>query len=135
MSFQEAISVFQQISPLKSVPENWNIVSNQEKLMIYGYFKQATKGTCDTEQPSWWNTVARYKWDAWKSLGNMSVQEAEQKYIELAIVMIKRIDQITTEQRATYIQKCDENEKNLYLIDLIVERQYFLIRYQPSFQN
>lgn len=50
-------------------------------LGFYGLYKQATCGICDTPKPSWYQTQAKYKWEAWKTLADMSKEVAMEKYI------------------------------------------------------
>ncbi len=52
------------------------------KLRIYGLFKQATVGKCNTPKPSMVDFVGRAKWNAWNEL-QVSQTEAEQMYIDL----------------------------------------------------
>ncbi|XP_028824076.1 enoyl-CoA delta isomerase 2 [Denticeps clupeoides] len=56
---------------------------NEVKLRIYALFKQATQGPCNTPKPSMLDFVNKAKWDAWKSLGSISQEEARQKYVVL----------------------------------------------------
>ena len=57
-------------------------VPTEDKLVFYGFFKQATAGTCSTPRPSRfaWGDVA--KWQRWQELGNMSRTVAARKYVE-----------------------------------------------------
>lgn len=60
--------------------------SNDDKLKMYSFFKQATVGPCAQhggEQPWAVNMEARAKWDAWNNLGGMSSEEAQQEYIKV----------------------------------------------------
>ncbi|XP_008560819.1 acyl-CoA-binding domain-containing protein 6 [Microplitis demolitor] len=50
-------------------------------LAFYGLYKQATVGVCDTARPSWYQTQAKYKWEAWKALGDMGKEVAMNNYI------------------------------------------------------
>jgi len=50
---------------------------------LYGLFKQATDGPCNTDKPSKWRWSACRKWSAWDALGEMSQLEAMRKYVEL----------------------------------------------------
>lgn len=50
-------------------------------LGFYGLYKQATIGPCDTPRPNWYQTQAKHKWEAWKSLGDMSREVAMGSYI------------------------------------------------------
>ncbi|CAL8294621.1 unnamed protein product [Lota lota] len=65
------------LATLKSDP------GNQAKLQIYALFKQSTEGPCTTSKPGMLDFVKKAKWDAWKSLGSISQEEARQKYCDL----------------------------------------------------
>uniref|UniRef100_A0A671Q2H0 Enoyl-CoA delta isomerase 2, mitochondrial-like n=1 Tax=Sinocyclocheilus anshuiensis TaxID=1608454 RepID=A0A671Q2H0_9TELE len=56
---------------------------NEVKLKVYALFKQATQGPCNTSKPSMLDFVNKAKWDAWKSLGPVSQEEARQQYVDL----------------------------------------------------
>lgn len=66
----------QKLNTLKEDP------GNVAKLKIYGLFKQATIGKCNTSKPSMFDMVGKAKWDAWNALGSMSKEDAQGKYIE-----------------------------------------------------
>ncbi|CAB1340735.1 unnamed protein product [Coregonus sp. 'balchen'] len=56
---------------------------NEAKLKIYALFKQATQGPCNTPKPGMLDFVGKAKWDAWKSLGSGSQEDARQQYVDL----------------------------------------------------
>ncbi|KAM6953263.1 enoyl-CoA delta isomerase 2-like [Aplochiton taeniatus] len=56
---------------------------NEAKLKIYALFKQATQGPCNTPKPGMLDFINKAKWDAWKSLGSISQEEARQNYVDL----------------------------------------------------
>lgn len=58
-------------------------VDNMMKLQLYAYFKQATEGSCKGDRPGMFDMINRAKYDAWKALGNLSQEEAQQKYIDV----------------------------------------------------
>ncbi|XP_060778484.1 enoyl-CoA delta isomerase 2, mitochondrial isoform X2 [Neoarius graeffei] len=66
-----------QLGTLKNDP------GNEVKLQIYALFKQATQGPCNAPKPGMLDFVNKAKWDAWKSLGALSPDEARQKYVDL----------------------------------------------------
>lgn len=66
-----------QLSSLQNDP------GNEVKLKIYALFKQATQGPCNTPKPGMLDFVNKVKWDAWKSLGSISQEEARQQYCDL----------------------------------------------------
>ncbi|KAM7390006.1 hypothetical protein PAMA_008261 [Pampus argenteus] len=72
--FEQAKS---KLSMLKEDP------GNEAKLKIYALFKQATQGPCNTPKPGMLDFVNKVKWDAWKSLGSISQDEARQQYCDL----------------------------------------------------
>ncbi|XP_038132026.1 enoyl-CoA delta isomerase 2, mitochondrial [Cyprinodon tularosa] len=56
---------------------------NEVKLKIYALFKQATQGPCNAPKPGMLDFVNKAKWDAWKSLGTISQEEAREQYCSL----------------------------------------------------
>lgn len=66
-----------QLGSLKEDP------GNLVKLQVYALFKQATQGPCNTPKPGMLDFVNKAKWDAWKSLGSITAEEARQKYVDL----------------------------------------------------
>ncbi|EOY25438.1 PREDICTED: acyl-CoA-binding protein isoform X1 [Theobroma cacao] len=62
----------------KTLPET---TTNENKLILYGLFKQATVGPVNTSRPGMFNMRERYKWDAWKAVEGKSKEEAMSDYI------------------------------------------------------
>lgn len=56
---------------------------NASKLQMYSLFKQANVGKNTTAKPGMLDFVGKAKWDAWTKLGDMSKEEAMQKYIAI----------------------------------------------------
>ncbi|XP_056630080.1 acyl-CoA-binding domain-containing protein 5 [Diorhabda sublineata] len=70
------------VNVIRSLPKNGSYQpSNDLMLRFYGYYKQATNGPCTGSRPAFWDLVGRAKYDAWKSLGDMTKQEAMNKYV------------------------------------------------------
>ena len=61
--------------------------TNEELLDLYGYFKQATIGDCNTDRPGIFYMKDCAKWDNWNSRKGISKEDAEKKYIELVGVV------------------------------------------------
>lgn len=81
--FNSAVSIVQNLPPEGSFKP-----SDELKLRLYAYFKQATCGPNDTPKPRFYQVVQAYKWDAWRRLGNMSKEDAMLSYIgELRQIM------------------------------------------------
>nr|CAB56694.1 Acyl-CoA binding protein (ACBP) [Digitalis lanata] len=62
----------------KTLPES---TSNENKLILYGLYKQATVGNVNTSRPGIFNMKDRAKWDAWKAVEGKSQEEAMGEYI------------------------------------------------------
>ena len=56
--------------------------TDDEKLMCYGLFKQATEGDVKGSQPWAIQVTARAKWDAWNKHKGMEKDEAMKKYVD-----------------------------------------------------
>ncbi|NXM99909.1 ECI2 isomerase, partial [Sylvia borin] len=61
---------------------------NETKLKLYALFKQATEGPCNAPKPGMLDFVKKAKWDAWNSLGNLSQDDARQKYADLVSSLV-----------------------------------------------
>ncbi|GAW83498.1 acyl-CoA binding protein [Plasmodium gonderi] len=66
---------------VNALPKN-EVISVENKLLLYKYFKQATVGNCNIPAPSIFNFQERKKYEAWKSIENLSQDEAKKKYVE-----------------------------------------------------
>jgi acyl-CoA-binding protein len=57
--------------------------SNEELLLLYALFKQATEGDVSGERPGGFDFKAIAKYDAWEELKGKSKELAMQDYIQL----------------------------------------------------
>ena len=64
-------------------------VDNENKLKLYGLYKQATTGVCSTPKPGLTDFVGRAKWTAWSALGQLSQAEAQKQYVQTVEQLIK----------------------------------------------
>ncbi|CAJ0599243.1 unnamed protein product [Cylicocyclus nassatus] len=71
--------------------------TTDEKLMFYSLYKQATLGPCTVPQPGFWNVVEKFKWNAWKELGNMDTQQAKTTYIDKLVQKIMSANEHNSE--------------------------------------
>ncbi|XP_040988061.1 acyl-CoA-binding protein isoform X2 [Juglans microcarpa x Juglans regia] len=62
----------------KTLPES---TTNENKLILYGLYKQATVGAVNTSRPGMFSLRERAKWDAWKAVEGKSKEEAMSDYI------------------------------------------------------
>ena len=64
--------------------------SNQEKLQLYSYYKQANCGDNSGPRPGMFEPKGRAKWDAWTLVKGTSSEQAMQKYIALVEALFQR---------------------------------------------
>ncbi|XP_051201210.1 acyl-CoA-binding domain-containing protein 1 [Lolium perenne] len=62
----------------KTLPES---TTNEDKLVLYGLYKQATVGDVNTPKPGVFNMRDRAKWCAWEAVKGKSKEEAMSDYI------------------------------------------------------
>lgn len=101
-TFKAAVDIVQNLPKEGSVN-----ISNEQRLLFYSLYKQATVGECNTSKPSFWNVVEKYKWEAWKALGNMEKETAMQKYVEMLNMVV---DKAMAENSFAFVlneQDCD----------------------------
>ncbi|XP_011201276.1 acyl-CoA-binding protein [Bactrocera dorsalis] len=55
--------------------------TQEEFLEFYGYYKQATVGDCNTDEPE--DPVRKALWNSWKEKAGLSVEDAKAHYIEV----------------------------------------------------
>ncbi|KAM3727500.1 Acyl-CoA-binding protein [Dirofilaria immitis] len=86
--FQAAVNIIQKM------PKTGPLVpTNDEKLMFYSFYKQATEGKNQKAPPGFLNFVEKAKWEAWKKLDEMSSDEAKKMYINLVKQIIDKISE------------------------------------------
>eukprot|EP00242_Pyramimonas_sp_CCMP2087_P006521 CAMPEP_0198210008 /NCGR_PEP_ID=MMETSP1445-20131203/18379_1 /TAXON_ID=36898 /ORGANISM="Pyramimonas sp., Strain CCMP2087" /LENGTH=83 /DNA_ID=CAMNT_0043883949 /DNA_START=71 /DNA_END=322 /DNA_ORIENTATION=- len=57
-------------------------VGNDDKLVLYGFFKQSKEGDCTTDQPGFFDPKGKAKWAAWNANKGMDKETAMAKYVE-----------------------------------------------------
>ncbi|KAF0981661.1 hypothetical protein FDP41_012318 [Naegleria fowleri] len=62
-------------------------LTDDDRLLFYAFFKQATEGDVKGSQPYAIQFVARAKWDAWNKVKGMSKEDAMQQYVDLLTQM------------------------------------------------
>eukprot|EP01134_Creolimax_fragrantissima_P001834 CFRG1834T1 len=63
---------------------------NDEMLKIYGLFKQATVGDCNTAKPGMFDVKGKAKWSSWESYKGKSKEDAEKEYVALVEELIAK---------------------------------------------
>lgn len=74
MNFEEAVS---RSKTLSERPSNENL------LLLYALYKQATEGDVSGERPGGFDFKAMAKYDAWAAHKGKSAEEAKQEYVNL----------------------------------------------------
>ncbi|KAK3019961.1 hypothetical protein RJ639_003008, partial [Escallonia herrerae] len=72
----------------KTLPQT---TTNEDLLIIYGLYKQATVGPVNTSRPGIFNMRDRAKWDAWKAVEGKSKEEAMNDYITKVKTMLEAV--------------------------------------------
>ena len=74
----------------KAVHEATNLSvkpSNENMLLLYGHYKQATVGDINIEKPSFINFKAVEKWNAWNKMKYLSQHDSKVNYIKLVSML------------------------------------------------
>jgi len=74
---------------------------NDHKLKLYALFKQATVGKCDDPKPGAFDFVGKAKWTAWSELGDLSKDDAMQKYIDYVNDLAKQFGSTDEQSQST----------------------------------
>lgn len=81
--FNFDVTEFEKATLFVRTPTDELVPSQEDKLLFYSLFKQATAGPCEAPAPWFYEIEATAKWNAWQKLGDMTKQEAKLQYIEL----------------------------------------------------
>lgn len=79
---EEIISLNDEFNDYSERVKNAKNVSDESKLELYKYYKQATIGDINTDKPGFLNFVAKAKWDSWNEIKGTSKEEAMNLYIK-----------------------------------------------------
>ena len=63
-------------------------ISEKQMLQLYGLYKHAKEGPCNTPKPHIWDFIGKAKWESWNNLRDSSQINAKEEYISL----VKDID-------------------------------------------
>ena len=72
------------------VSKNTMPATNDEKLICYGYYKQATEGDNTSEKPWTIQLEKKAKWEAWEANKGISSDEAKKLYVAKIIEYRKK---------------------------------------------
>lgn len=107
--FQLAVIYVHKSYASEQYGDSGRTLSNEDKLKMYKYYKQATEGPAKPEdKPSFFNLVAKAKYNAWAELKDMSKEEAMKAYV-------KALEDLAPEWFE--FNKMDEHKKELNVTD------------------
>ena len=72
------------------VSKNKMPATNEEKLLCYGFYKQATEGDNISEKPWAIQLEKNAKWEAWETNKGITSEEAKKLYISKIIELRKK---------------------------------------------
>ncbi|CAN8014069.1 unnamed protein product [Ixodes persulcatus] len=108
------------VEVIRGLPKNGSFQPSHDlQLKFYAYYKQATQGSvaeCKVPKPRFWDIIGNAKWDAWMRLGDMSKEEAMQKYVEELVKVIRRLKQHGTFQIVEAMSYTDNVAKFMDLL-------------------
>jgi diazepam-binding inhibitor (GABA receptor modulating acyl-CoA-binding protein) len=81
---QEFLTAAETVKKLSQKP------NNDELKVLYGFYKQAVVGDCNTEKPGVFDFKEKAKWDSWNSNKGMSKFDSEVKYITFVNQLIQK---------------------------------------------
>lgn len=64
---------------------------NDDKLLFYGLYKQATAGNNGQAKPGWLDPVGRAKWSAWQAHYDKPPQQAMAEYVDALVAIVHRL--------------------------------------------
>ncbi|MCL4116177.1 UNVERIFIED_CONTAM: hypothetical protein GTU68_013255 [Idotea baltica] len=65
-------------------------MTDEELLQIYGLYKQATCGDNNTDKPGMLDFKGKKKYESWSDNKGMSKEEAQTKYVNLAVGLLTK---------------------------------------------
>ena len=64
--------------------------NNEEKLLLYGLYKQTLIGNINIDKPSFYMLEAKAKWNAWKKQEGKTKDLAEKEYRKLVVNLCQK---------------------------------------------
>lgn len=105
------------------VMSHFSSMGEDTLLQMYGYYKQATAGPCNTPKPSWFDFAAKSKWKAWKNCENLSKWSAMSLYVKCLSSVVQDwdasdandiINGIAVSSMCTTEEDLPEDEKTIF---------------------
>jgi diazepam-binding inhibitor (GABA receptor modulating acyl-CoA-binding protein) len=64
--------------------------SNDEKLKIYGLYKQATVGDINAPVPGFFDFAGHAKWNAWNEMKGKTSELAKEEYVDFVMSLVAK---------------------------------------------
>ncbi len=61
---------------------------DSKKLELYGLYKQATVGDCNTDKPGMLDFKGKAKWEAWNKVKGKDKEAAKSEYVDLVLALL-----------------------------------------------
>jgi peroxisomal 3,2-trans-enoyl-CoA isomerase len=108
---------------------------NEDKLQLYGLFKQATEGPNKKAKPGALDFVGKYKWQAWADLGQMTQQDAQAAYIKKVQELASSIGLTQSADTSSPSASADNSSTDQSLV-ITIDKSVKTIRFnRPSKKN
>ena len=75
---------------VKIVSQMKQHTTNEEKLDLYKYYKQATIGDINIPQPGFLDFTGKAKWNAWNSVKGTTSENAMKMYIKIVNLLLSK---------------------------------------------
>lgn len=98
--------------------KNVDKIEQSHLLELYGLYKQATVGKCNTPKPGLFNLQGKAKWNAWNKLGDLSKDRSMENYINLLVKIFPTQDF----SEASNTKKLGQNKVSTLIPSDIVEQ-------------
>ena len=63
-------------------------LSDDGKLKLYGLYKQAIVGDCNTEKPEMLDFKGKAKWEAWNKVKGKDKEVSKQEYVDYILTLL-----------------------------------------------
>ena len=75
---------------VKTVVQLTGAPTNEEKLKIYGLYKQSTVGDVNTPTPSFFDFAGNAKWKSWNEYKGKTQDQAKQEYTDFVTSLVTK---------------------------------------------
>ncbi len=72
----------------EDVKKHVKVLADEGKLKLYGLYKQATIGDCNTDKPGMLDFKGKAKWEAWNKVKGKDREVAKAEYVEYVLTLL-----------------------------------------------